>query len=426
MNKAFNTTGTCFPAKHYMVDLSGRLKQIARMVDAGRYFCINRARQYGKSTVIYGLSPLLAERYIVFSLSFQRMSAAKFRDEDTFCRAFISRMQQSLAIQGQQGHWPEYMDILAARAADFHRPLDLTDMFDDISLLCSHSPKPVILIIDEVDNACNNQIFVDFLGQLRDLYLNRELTPTFQSVILAGVYNVKNLRSKEGSDSGSRYNSPWNIADDFTIDMRFHPEDIAGMLQEYESEHHTGMDIAAMSRMIFDYTDGYPYMVSRLCKLLDERIPETNFVPRKDIWTKEGLLAAIRLFLKEPNTLFEDMVKKPDEYPDLKGKISDILFRGTKYTFEIDSRFASIGCIFGFLKEDQGFVAIANRLFETKLYNLLLAESEGCSGQNPAARISHPALSGPDRSCGRLFPTACCSLTPPASGTAPASSHNSS
>lgn len=426
MNKAFNTTGTCFPAKHYMVDLSGRLKQIARMVDAGRYFCINRARQYGKSTVIYGLSRLLAERYIVFSLSFQRMSAAKFRDEDTFCRAFISRMQQSLAIQGQQGHWPEYMDILAARAADFHRPLDLTDMFDDISLLCSHSPKPVILIIDEVDNACNNQIFVDFLGQLRDLYLNRELTPTFQSVILAGVYNVKNLRSKEGSDSGSRYNSPWNIADDFTIDMRFHPEDIAGMLQEYESEHHTGMDIAAMSRMIFDYTDGYPYMVSRLCKLLDERIPETNFVPRKDIWTKEGLLAAIRLFLKEPNTLFEDMVKKPDEYPDLKGKISDILFRGTKYTFEIDSRFASIGCIFGFLKEDQGFVAIANRLFETKLYNLLLAESEGCSGQNPAARISHPALSGPDRSCGRLFPTACCSLTPPASGTAPASSHNSS
>lgn len=383
MGKTFNTTGICFPAKHYMVDLSGRLEQIARMVDAGRYFCINRARQYGKSTIIYGLSRLLAERYMVFSLSFQRMSAAKFRDEDTFCRAFISRMQQSLAIQGQQEPWPEYMDILAARAADLHRPLDLTDMFDDISLLCAHSPKPMILIIDEVDNACNNQIFVDFLGQLRDLYLNRELTPTFRSVILVGVYNVKNLRLKGQNGGEHRYNSPWNIADDFTMDMRFHPEDIAGMLREYESARHTGMDIAAMSRMIFDYTDGYPYMVSRLCKLLDERIPETDSIPRRDVWTKEGLLAAIRLFLKEPNTLFEDMVKKLDEYPDLKEKISYILFRGTKYTFEIDSRFASIGCMFGFLKEDNGFVSIANRLFETKLYNLFLAESEGHNELNP-------------------------------------------
>lgn len=155
------------------------------------------------------------------------------------------------------------------------------------------------------------------------------------------------------------------------------------MLREYESARHTGMDIAAMSRMIFDYTDGYPYMVSRLCKLLDERIPETDSIPRRDVWTKEGLLAAIRLFLKEPNTLFEDMVKKLDEYPDLKEKISYILFRGTKYTFEIDSRFASIGCMFGFLKEDNGFVSIANRLFETKLYNLLLAESEGHNELNP-------------------------------------------
>ena len=39
--------------------------------------------------------------------------------------------------------------------------------------------------------------------------------------------------------------------------------------------------------------------------------------------------------------------------------------------------------MFGFLKEDNGFVSIANRLFETKLYNLFLAESEVHNELNP-------------------------------------------
>ena len=52
------------------------------------------------------------------------------------------------------------------------------------------SDKKVVLVIDEVDRATNNQVFLDFLAQLRSLYLKREKNTkvkTFQSVILAGV-----------------------------------------------------------------------------------------------------------------------------------------------------------------------------------------------------------------------------------------------
>ncbi|MEZ3486024.1 MAG: hypothetical protein K1W22_05360 [Lachnospiraceae bacterium] len=35
-----------------MVNLSGRLEQMKRMVDKGNYFVINRARQYGKTTML--------------------------------------------------------------------------------------------------------------------------------------------------------------------------------------------------------------------------------------------------------------------------------------------------------------------------------------------------------------------------------------
>lgn len=370
MKKIFNTAGTCFPEKHYMVDLKDRLSQISHMVELGKYFCINRARQYGKSTILYSLANILSEKYIVFSLSFQRMSTAKFRDEDTFCRAFIDRLRRAAAVQKMQGLDTACMERMEVRAKEYGRSLDLTDMFDDISDLCTGSSKPIVLIIDEVDNACNNQIFLDFLGQLRDLYLSREITPTFQSVILAGVYDIKNLKMKISPDTEYRYNSPWNIADDFTIDMSFRADEIERMLKIYEKDHHTGMDTKTLSCLIYAYTDGYPYMVSRICKLLDERISGTS------TWTEEGFLEAVRLFVKEPNTLFDDMVKKLEEYPELKNRLNDILFRGIRYSYETDHPIINIGKMFGFMKDDQGSVAVANRIFEMKLYNLLLSETE--------------------------------------------------
>ena len=52
MAKKFCTTGTCIPEKNYMVDLSSRIQQIINQyIESGQYFTINRARQYGKTTL---------------------------------------------------------------------------------------------------------------------------------------------------------------------------------------------------------------------------------------------------------------------------------------------------------------------------------------------------------------------------------------
>lgn len=54
--------------------------------------------------------------------------------------------------------------------------------------------------------------------------------------------------------------------------MRFSASDIAGMLTEYEQDVNVGMDISEISKLIYDYTSGYPFLVSRLCKILDEYV----------------------------------------------------------------------------------------------------------------------------------------------------------
>ena len=109
---------------------------------------------------------------------------------------------------------------------------------------------------------------------LRGYYLDRKNKDTFHSVILAGVYYIKNLKLKLRPDSEHQYNSPWNIAAEFDIDMSLSVKQIVDMLQEYEADNHMGIDTNAAAQYIFDFTSGYPYLVSAICKLLDEKIPQ--------------------------------------------------------------------------------------------------------------------------------------------------------
>ena len=48
--KTFNTTGKMIASQHYMVPIDQQVNAAANLVEANRYFCINRGRQYGKTT----------------------------------------------------------------------------------------------------------------------------------------------------------------------------------------------------------------------------------------------------------------------------------------------------------------------------------------------------------------------------------------
>ncbi len=177
--KSFNTTAVCVPSKHSMVDLTERVKEIKKLVDAGKYFTINRARQYGKTTTITALAP-------------------------------------------------------------------------------------------------------------------------------------------------------FDIAADFDIDMSLSEDGIRGMLDEYEADHHTGMDTAAIAGIIRDYTDGYPFLVSRICQLLDESVSKNMSI--SDAWTIIGVDEAVKQLLAENNTLFQPITKNLNNYPELKAAIKGILMEGTRLT----------------------------------------------------------------------------------------------
>lgn len=371
MKKYFNVTGPCNRERHYMVDISTRLQEIKSLIDNGDYFVINRARQYGKTTILKNLKNFLEDEYLVLSISFEGFTYDVFQSENIFCQRVFKLLYTSM-VYGNSGIIPKAL-IDECRSM-FHTEreyIDLWTLSDFISRLCMQINKPAVLMIDEVDQASNQQIFLAFLGTLRDQYINRSERPVFQSVILAGVYDIKNLKLKIRSEQEHQYNSPWNIAAKFDIDMSFTPEDIQGMLIEYANDREIVFDYNRTSKLIYDYTCGYPFLVSAICKIIDEQI----FLQHPEYaWKMEGIMEAIHLLLKQPNTLFDDMIKHLAEYPELENILQNILFEGQDYPFNAYAKAVNIGIMFGFLKDEDGKVAVANKIFETHLYNYFLAE----------------------------------------------------
>lgn len=88
MAKVFNGAADCKPDKHYMINLGRRLSEIKVMIDEGKYFAINRARQYGKTTTLRALSRYLQIDYYVVLMDFQRFGAEEFGNENTFAFSF--------------------------------------------------------------------------------------------------------------------------------------------------------------------------------------------------------------------------------------------------------------------------------------------------------------------------------------------------
>ena len=96
MGRVFNTTGVCIPEKHYMVNINGRLQQIKVLVDEGKYFTINRARQYGKTTTLRALAEMLRDEYYVVLLDFQTFDNEKFSNGNVFSIAFSNSFLRML------------------------------------------------------------------------------------------------------------------------------------------------------------------------------------------------------------------------------------------------------------------------------------------------------------------------------------------
>jgi Predicted AAA-ATPase len=367
MEKEFNITGLCFPQEHYMADVSEKLEQSYKMVERGLYFIINRPRQYGKTTTLYTLADKLRKtgNYIVLNSSFEGIGDAIFNDEKVFSQGFVEILAKYASV-----YMPQSEKWLRKTAPKIHSLEQLQNM---ITEFVNQTDKKVVLMIDEVDKSSNNQLFISFLATLRNKYLERSAFKTFHSIVLAGVHDVKSLKLKMRSDEEGKYNSPWNIAADFTVDMTFHPSEIKPMLDEYAADKGVEMDTQEIAEHLFYYTSGYPFLVSKLCKMLDEAILPTK---TKKEWTAKDVEITVQQLVKESNSNFDSLTKNLENNQSLYDFIYRIAIENEDFSFNAHNPIINLATLYGIIENKKGRIGIHNRIYREVIANYMSSKME--------------------------------------------------
>lgn len=372
MKKRFNTTGPCISKKHYMVNIENKLKEAENLINQGDYFVINRPRQYGKTTLLSQITKIFKDEYLIIRTSFEGIGDSIFENEKVFSIGFLNLIKDMLIFtEEEKAYEIEKLSVGVEK---------LQMLSKVITKFVRNSDKEVVLLIDEVDKASNNQLFLSFLGMLRNKYIlaNDDMDYTFHSVILAGVHDVKNLKLKLRPDEEKKYNSPWNIAVNFNVDMTFNPLEIETMLKDYAKEEHIEIDTLTISKKMHFYTSGYPFLVSKLSQIMDE-----NF---KDSWEPQNIHRAVKILLSERNTLFYSLIKNLDNNKEFKDFIEKIVLSGEEIVYVPSDSLISLGELYGFIRREDNMCKIHNRIFEQYIYNHLTAiktrESKNISSYN--------------------------------------------
>jgi hypothetical protein len=294
-------------------------------------------------------------------------------------------------IKSLKGFYPEIIneaEVLSEKV----RNMDSLSEF--ITQFVTQSQREVVVLIDEIDKASDNQLFLSFLGMLRNKYLDREagIDKTFSSVVLAGVHDVKSLKLKIRKDGETKLNSPWNIAADFNVDMSFNPAEIKTMIAAYAEDKGVKMDLDELAERIYYYSSGYPFLVSKICKNIDEEEAGQNPEYNSKHWTLDDIDWSFR-WLTRPTyttTNFDDVIKNLENNHELYNIAFNIVIAGADFSASCDNPAVNLGYVYGIFSSTAGKLRISNRVYEQRLYNYMVSKQE--TAQWDGSRFSKPAF----------------------------------
>ncbi|MEA2012309.1 MAG: AAA family ATPase [Verrucomicrobiota bacterium] len=368
--KRFNVTGLCLPEKHYMCDVSAKFARCKELIEDGSYYAINFPRQHGKTTMQYLLSEEFKKNddYLIISTSFEGIGDISFASEANLASSFLEVMAKSFYLSD-----PELADYLEKESEKISNFKQLSRW---LRKWIQSLNKKVVLIIDEVDKASNNQVFVSLLAMFRDKYLDtaKKQDITFHSIVLLGVHDVKLLKLKLRPDEEQKLNSPWNIAVDMKVDFTFSVKEIEPMLANYAEEHDFEMDISALSERIFYYTSGNPFLVSKICETIDYSMSKKTLP-----WDKNDIENAYKYLIEGDYTTtnFDDVDKNLENNDDLFSLVQSIAIDGKNYRFNISDPVIAKGKTFGILSKNiRGQCDISNKVYEFRIMDYMLSKQK--------------------------------------------------
>ena len=260
--RVFKTSGPVYPDRHYTVPPLSRLHldDILSLVREEEYFVLHAPRQTGKTTTLLALCDRLNEgaagdlRCVYANLE---GGEAGYNDIGSTMRGILNLLADRARATGDDtlaGIWKEAL-------AD-GGPLD--GLRSALSRWAQASPKPIVLLLDEVDALVGDSL-ISVLRQLRSGYSQPE-GDFPQSVVLCGVRDVRDYRLRLDPDKPKTGGgSAFNIKAESLRLGDFDEADIRALYAQHTEETGQEFEPAALDA-VWQQTQGQPWLVNALAR----------------------------------------------------------------------------------------------------------------------------------------------------------------
>jgi AAA-like domain len=260
MTRWFNTAGPCQTTNHYMLPPLARLPKLDRLIAQQSYFVIHAPRQIGKTTAILSLAAQLTAsgKYSAVVVSVE-VGAPFSQDIGAAEAAILATWQDTIAIrlpiELQPPPWQP--------SAPGQQIRSFLQAWAKASIL------PLVIFIDEIDSL-QDLVLVSILRQLRDGYTNRPHAFP-HSLGLIGLRDVRDYKTASGGSERLHTSSPFNIKIESLTLRNFNSKEVVDLCQQHTYD--TGQVFAAeATQLIFDLTNGQPWLVNAIARQLTEEI----------------------------------------------------------------------------------------------------------------------------------------------------------
>lgn len=252
-----------------MLSLAERLTDIDiwRMIDQHSYFIIHAPRQTGKTTLITELAQKLTASGQYTAVVVTLEVGAGFPDDiDPAEKAILHSWRHHIEYYLPPELWPQpWPDAPAGQRIE-----------TALTMWSRTSVRPLVVFLDEID-ALQNEALISVLRQLRAGFGRRpQAFPA--SLALVGLRDVRDYKVASGGSDRLSSPSPFNVAvRSITLD-NFDVAEVSRLLQQHTAE--TGQLFAPEAQnLIFDLTQGQPWLVNALAKLCVEELVQDVTVP---------------------------------------------------------------------------------------------------------------------------------------------------
>ncbi|MCU0286869.1 MAG: AAA family ATPase, partial [Acidobacteria bacterium] len=156
-------------------------------------------------------------------------------------------------------------------------------------------------------------------------------------------------------------------------DLSLSADEIESLLLDFLAENTIQMNVKEIAEKLHYLTSGYPFLVSRLCKIIDEEIQ-----PLKR-WDLVDIDTAFNMLLKEDNTNFQSLIKNLENNRSLYDMVFRIVLEGENIGYNLDNPDIEQGVTHGVFRDDNGRLRIHNRVYEQRIYNYMASKVETSS-----------------------------------------------